>query len=67
MKTYGKLREKIKEVFGDMETFAKAMDIHVATLSLKLNGKTPWTMPQIEKACSLLGLKIPNDLDYFFY
>ena len=67
MKTYGRLREKIKEVFGDMETFANAMDIHAATLSLKLNEKTPWTMPQIEKACSLLGLNIPDDLDYFFY
>lgn len=67
MKTYGKLREKIKEVFGDMEAFAKEMDIHVTTLSMKLNEKSPWTMPQIEKACSLLGLNIPGDLDYFFY
>lgn len=67
MKTYGKLREKIKEVFGDMESFAEAMDMHVTTLSLKLNEKSPWKMPQIEKACSLLGLNIPDDLDYFFY
>ena len=50
-----------------METFAEAMGVHVATLSLKLNEKSPWKMPQIEKACSLLGLKIPDDLDYFFY
>lgn len=67
MKTYGKLREKIREMFGDLDSFAKAMGIHVATLSSKLNGKSTWTMTQIEKACLLLGLEIPKDLDYFFY
>lgn len=67
MKTYGKLREKIKLVFGNLDAFAEAMGLNVSTISQKVNGKSPWTMPQIEKACSLLGLVIPDDLDYFFY
>lgn len=67
MKTYGKLREKIREVFGSIEKFAVAIDLDKSTLSAKLNGKSPWTMPQIEKACKLLGLTIPQNLDYFFY
>lgn len=67
MKTYGQLREKIKEVFGTLDDFAVALGIHSATLSAKLNGKSPWNMPEIEKACSLLGLSIPDDLGYFFY
>lgn len=67
MKTYGRLREKIREVFGSLDKFATAMDKDKSTISAKVNGKSPWTMPQIEKACFLLGLTIPQDLDYFFY
>lgn len=67
MKTYGRLREKIREVFGSIDKFAVAMGLDKSTISSKLNGKSPWTEPQIKKACCLLGLTIPEDLDYFFY
>ena len=67
MKTYGRLREKIREVFGSLDKFAAAMDKDKSTIYAKVNGKSPWTKPQIEQACALLGLSIPQDLDYFFY
>lgn len=67
VKTYGRLREKIKEVYGTLDNFAVAMEKHPATISAKINGKTAWTTQEIEKSCCLLSLKIPQDLDYFFY
>ena len=67
MKTFGRLREKVKEVYGNMDSFAKAMNIHPSTLSLKFNGKSSWSKEEMEKACDLLGLNIPDDLVYFFY
>ncbi len=67
MKTFGRLREKIREIFGSLDKFAVAMEMDKSTISAKLNERSPWTMPQIEKACALLGLSIPLDLDYFFY
>ena len=67
MKTYGRLREKIREIFGSLDKFAAAMDMNKSTISAKVNGTSPWTKPQIERACVLLDLTIPKDLDYFFY
>ena len=67
LKTFGRLREKVKEAYGNMDNFARAMNIHPSTLSLKLNGKSSWSKEEMEKACDLLGLNIPADLVYFFY
>lgn len=66
MRTYGRLREKIKEVYGSLEAFAYEMGMHPTTLGMKLNSKRPWTQPEIEMAYKLLGLSIPQD-EYFFY
>jgi transcriptional regulator with XRE-family HTH domain len=67
MRKFGKLKEKIKNVFGTQKVFAEAVGMNVATLNVKLNGKAELTLKEIEKMCSLL--KIPSDeiKDYFFY
>ena len=67
MRKFGKLREKIKLVFGTQKAFAKAMEMNVATLNLKLNSKAEWTMGEIEKVCALLGISLDEINEYFFY
>ena len=42
MRTYGKLREKIRNVFGTVGAFAAALNKDRSTVSKKLNGIVPW-------------------------
>lgn len=67
MRTYGKLREKIKAVFGTIGNFAVAMGKDRSTISNKLNGLAAWTQDEIETACKLLGISMSEVHDYFFY
>lgn len=67
MRTYGKLREKIKKVFGTIGKFAIAMGKDRSTISNKLNGLAAWTQDEIEKTCMLLGISMDEVSDYFFY
>ena len=67
MRTYGKLREKIKAVFGTIEKFALAMNKDRSTISNKLNGLAAWSDVEIETACKLLGISISEVPEYFFY
>lgn len=67
MRTYGKLREKIKAVFGTIGNFATAMNKDKSTISNKLNGLVAWTNVEIENACKLLGISISEVPEYFFY
>ena len=67
MRKFGRLREQIKELFGNQKSFACAMKMNLCTLNLKLNGKAEWTLPEIEKACGLLHISIDKVKDYFFY
>lgn len=63
---YAKLRGKIREVFGTQEAFATAMEMDRSTLSLKLNGKSDWTLPEIDKSCALLYIPVAEVYKYFF-
>ena len=67
MRKFGKLREKIKLVFGTQKDFAKALGMNVATLNAKLNSKADWTLTEIEKVCNLLNIPTIETKDYFFY
>ena len=67
VRTYGKLREKIKAVFGTNEKFALAMNKDRSTISNKLNGIVAWTNVEIETACKLLDISISEVPEYFFY
>ena len=67
MRTYGKLREKIKAIFGTIGAFSDAMDKDRSTISNKLNGLSPWTQTEIELACKLLNIAIEEVGEYFFY
>ena len=67
MRKFGRLREKIKIVFGTQKAFADAMGVNVATLNAKLNGKATWTLEEIEKAINLLDISASEIKEYFFY
>ena len=64
--SYGKLRGAIREKYGTQAAFAEAMGMSENTLSCKLNGKTEWTRPEIELACHLLDIPLPEAHAYFF-
>ena len=64
--SYAKLRGRIREVFGTIEAFAKAMDKDVSTISLKLNNKVAWKREDIEQACIVLEIPVEQVHLYFF-
>lgn len=63
---YSKLLGKIVEVYGTRRAFSKALSVTENTLSLKLSGKRSFTQPEIDKACSLLGIQSKEIPAYFF-
>ena len=63
---FSKLRGKIREKYGTETKFAEAMDVSTTTLSLKLNNKVVWTVPEIVKACELLDIPFEFIPIYFF-
>lgn len=63
---YAKLRGKIVEKFRTQLSFAKAIDINVATINGKLNGKSQWTANEIAKTCELLDIPLSEAHEYFF-
>ena len=67
MRTYGKLREKIKAVFGTIGAFSIALGKDRSTVSNKLNGLSPWDQNEIEDTCMLLGISLEEVPEYFFY
>ena len=67
MRTYGKLRERIKARYGTIGAFAIAMGKDRSTISNKLNGLVAWTQDEIEDACRLLEIAIEEVPEYFFY
>ena len=67
MRTYGKLRERIRQIFGTIGEFAKAWNKDRSTVSNKLNGLVPWTSKDIEETCNLLLISLEQVPEYFFY
>ena len=63
---YGRIRGKIKEVFGSIEHFAEACGKSTSIISKKLNGKIKINADDIELWCKLLGISIESVHEYFF-
>jgi len=64
--SYAKLRGRIREKYGTIEAFAKAMKKDVSTISLRLNNKITWKREEIETACEVLEIPIQEVHLYFF-
>ena len=63
---FPKLRGAIREKYGTQEAFANAMEMHPATLSGRLKGKTDWSKQEMEKAAKLLNISLVDLPAYFF-
>ena len=64
--SYAKLRGRIREIFGTEDNFAAAIGTNRATLSKKLNNKSPWKNDEIQTACDKLNISIDEVHQYFF-
>lgn len=67
MRTYGKLRERIRAFYKTIGNFASALQMSRSALSSKLNGSSAWTQSEIEKVCKLLDIPMTSVCEYFFY
>lgn len=63
---YGKLRGKIKEVFGTQDAFAEKLEIGRVSLSQRLNNQLKFTQDEIFKACDILSIPREEIPIYFF-
>lgn len=63
---YGKLRGRIREVFGTQSAFAKAMGMSTTSLSTKLNNKIEFGQSEMDKATDLLKINKEEIAKYFF-
>lgn len=64
--SYGKLKGKIREVFGTQKAFADAIGLSVVAVNQRLNGKVQWKTPEIAKACEVLHIPLVHAWQYFF-
>ena len=67
MRTYGKLRERIKAFYKTIGNFADALQMSRSALSSKLNGSSAWAHNEIENVCKLLNIPMSSVSEYFFY
>lgn len=67
MRTFGKLREEIRNKYKTQKAFASAMNMDLSTLNMKLNSQRDWTRSEMENACKLLGISKDEVKEYFFY
>lgn len=62
---YSKLRGKIIEKYGSQMAFSKALGVSFSTLNLKLNNKSEWTAPEMNRACELLNIPLAESYVFF--
>ncbi len=60
-----KLRNRIREKYGSFAKYAEAFGTTKATLSLKLNNKANFTLPEIETSLRLLNIPRNEIYDYY--
>ena len=60
-----KLKSRIREKYGSFAKYAEAFGTTKATLSLKLNNKANFTLPEIETSLSLLDIPRNEIYDYY--
>ena len=63
---YAKLNGRIIEKCGTQAVFAKRMGLSERTISLKLNNKSAWKQPEIQKAAGILEFSETEIQAYFF-
>lgn len=63
---YAKLLGRIVERVGTQAKFSEAMGLSEHSVSMKLNGKSPWKQQEITKAQEVLEIPAAEIPTYFF-
>ena len=63
---YSKLRGRIVEKYGTLDSFAKAVGMSSHSLSNKMNNRKYWKQTEIAKAMKVLSIPVAKMNDYFF-
>lgn len=63
---FNKLKGRIVEVLGTREVFCEKMGFTHTTLYSTFNGKRPFTVTEILKACEVLNISHDEIPTYFF-
>lgn len=63
---YSKLRGRIVEKYGSLESFSSAVDLSVNTVSKYLNNKVPWKQTNINAAVRALDIQ-PEEISVYFF
>lgn len=63
---YSKLRGLIKEKGLSESELAKEINLSSSSLSLRLNGKVDWTVPEVRAICDVLQIDKSDISQYFF-
>ena len=66
MKTYQRLKGRIKEFYGNQDDFAKELNISTTALANKLNGRTKISMEDARIMVKKLNIK-PEELEAIFF
>jgi transcriptional regulator with XRE-family HTH domain len=61
---YSKIKGRMRELDKNQKAVAKEMGISTRAYNHKVNGKSPFTIPEAEKLIEILDLK--NPAEYFF-
>ena len=63
---YGKLEQRITEVFGGREPFGKKLGLNGQEIDSRLDGVTEFPLSEIDKAVNLLNINPLEISSYFF-
>lgn len=66
MFNYSKLRGKIREKFNTQESFADAIGMSRASLSMKLNNSSEFSQYEIKKITEKLEIPV-NEIQVYFF
>lgn len=66
-RTFGKLRELIRNKIGTIKMLAEVSGIKEHTLQRKLTGRSDWKTSEIEKLVEILEINPIEINEYFFY
>ncbi len=66
MRDYSKLRSRVKELLKSESNYATSLGLSEASVSAKLNGRTPFSIEEIEKSVELLEIPEQQIYQYFF-
>lgn len=62
---YNKLKGRLRELDKTYKEASKVIGVSEATFVSKINGKTPFKLPEAEKLCNWLGLNEKEKIEFF--